>query len=234
MTTQESNSVTKDPICGMTMDEATALQAERDGKRFYFCSEHCRHKFLSTSTGAKTEDKSAPTPVSSSSGTLIMMHNVKEGVRAGLVATAVLSMLMVMKSAMGLMPSLDIISMLSGLMDCGPVMGWIADFMIGAFILGGIFALLEPTLPGGKLWLKGVLFGVGAWLAMMLAVMPMAGTGFFGMNLGMVAPVMTLVLHVIYGAVLGGVYAALQSRDRDTNTPIGWRKRSPQLHSRTN
>ena len=47
---------------------------------------------------------------------------------------------------------------------------------------------------------------------MMLAVMPMAGAGFFGMNLGMVAPIMTLVLHVIYGAVLGGVYAALQSR----------------------
>jgi len=198
----------------MTLDEATALQAERDGKTFYFCSDDCRHKFLSTSTGTKGGDKSARIPVCASPETLIMMHNVKEGVRAGLVATAVLSMLMVMKSAMGLMPTLDLISMLSGLMGCGPVRGWIADFTIGAFILGGIFALLEPNLPGGKLWLKGVLFGVGAWLAMMLAVMPMAGAGFFGMNLGMVAPVMTLVLHVIYGAVLGGVYAALQSRGR--------------------
>jgi hypothetical protein len=28
----------------------------------------------------------------------------------------------------------------------------------------------------------------------------------------MVAPVMTLVLHLIYGAVLGGVYLALQNR----------------------
>ena len=213
MTTQESNSVTKDPICGMPLDEAGALQAERDGKTFYFCSEHCRHKFLSASAGAKAEDKSAPIPVSSNPGTLTMMHNVKEGVRAGLVATAILSMLMVMKAAMGLMPTLDIISMLSGLMGCGPVRGWIADFMIGAFIFGGMFALLEPTLPGGKLWLKGVIFGVGAWLAMMLAVMPMAGAGFFGMNLGMVAPIMTLVLHVIYGAVLGCVYAALQSRE---------------------
>ena len=234
MTMPESNSVTKDPICGMTMDEATALQFERDGKTFYFCSDHCRHKFLSTYAGAKTEDKSGAIPVSSNPGTTIMMHNVKEGVRAGLVATAVLSMLLVMKSTMGLMPSLDIISMLSGLMGCGPVRGGIADFMIGAFILGGIFALLEPTLPGSKLWLKGVLFGVGAWLAMMLAVMPMAGAGFFGMNLGMAAPVMTLVLHVIYGAVLGGVYAALRSRDTDTNTPIGWRKRSPQPHCRIN
>jgi len=42
--------MTKDPICGMTVDEATALQAERAGNTFYFCSEHCRKKFLS---GAK-------------------------------------------------------------------------------------------------------------------------------------------------------------------------------------
>jgi YHS domain-containing protein len=53
MTMQESNSVTKDPICGMTVDEATALNAERDGKKFYFCSDHCRQKFLATPTGAK-------------------------------------------------------------------------------------------------------------------------------------------------------------------------------------
>jgi Cu+-exporting ATPase len=36
-----------DPICGMTVDERTGLSAERDGKKFYFCSRHCREKFLS-------------------------------------------------------------------------------------------------------------------------------------------------------------------------------------------
>ena len=49
----ESKSVTKDPVCGMTVDKATALHAERDGQTFYFCSEHCRQKFLSTPAGAK-------------------------------------------------------------------------------------------------------------------------------------------------------------------------------------
>lgn len=57
MTMKESKAVTKDPICGMTVDEATALHAERDGKTFYFCSDHCRKKFLSTSAVAKPEDK---------------------------------------------------------------------------------------------------------------------------------------------------------------------------------
>ena len=37
---------TKDPVCGMTVDEASALHAEREGKTFYFCSDHCRQKFL--------------------------------------------------------------------------------------------------------------------------------------------------------------------------------------------
>src|SRR5678815_5276350 len=47
--------MTKDPICSMTVDEATALRAERDGKPFYFCSEHCREKFLSQSAPAKPD-----------------------------------------------------------------------------------------------------------------------------------------------------------------------------------
>ena len=55
MNMKETKSVTKDPICGMTVDEATALIAERDGKKFYFCSEHCRQKFKSAPSGAKSE-----------------------------------------------------------------------------------------------------------------------------------------------------------------------------------
>ena len=45
----------KDPICGMTVDEATALHAERHGETFYFCSEHCRKEFLSQSAPAKRD-----------------------------------------------------------------------------------------------------------------------------------------------------------------------------------
>lgn len=54
----ESPSMTKDPICGMTVDQATALHTEREGKTFYFCSDHCRQKFLSAPAGANPEDKS--------------------------------------------------------------------------------------------------------------------------------------------------------------------------------
>jgi YHS domain-containing protein len=40
------NDMAADPICGMTVDERTALRAERDGQTFYFGSEHCHQKFL--------------------------------------------------------------------------------------------------------------------------------------------------------------------------------------------
>ena len=35
-----------DPICGMTVDESSAISTTRDGEIFYFCSEHCHQKFI--------------------------------------------------------------------------------------------------------------------------------------------------------------------------------------------
>ena len=39
--------MTRDPICGMTVDERTALSIESAGKRFYFCSPNCQSAFES-------------------------------------------------------------------------------------------------------------------------------------------------------------------------------------------
>lgn len=41
---------------------------------------------------------------------------------------------------------------------------------------------------------------------MMIVMMQVAGAGFFGTNLGIMAPAMTLILHIIYGVVLSGIY----------------------------
>jgi len=53
-----SDNTAIDPICGMTVDTTTALHAERDGKTSYFCSEHCREKFLSPPADTKPDKKS--------------------------------------------------------------------------------------------------------------------------------------------------------------------------------
>ncbi len=133
------------------------------------------------------------------------MGNIGKGILGGLVGTAVLSALMLMKNAMGVMPQLDMIQMLSGMMGISAAMAWVVHFMIGG-IWGLLFALVYRVIPGGGSVVKGMLFGVAVWLLMMVMVMPMAGAGFFGMKMGMMAPVMTLVLHIIFGAVMGLVY----------------------------
>ena len=136
---------------------------------------------------------------------------------AGFIATVALSVLMLLKGAMGLMPELNPIAMLTDMasqnmgMPASPVVGWVAHFAIGTVMWGILFKLLHGWLPGGNALLKGVWFAALAWLMMMIGPMPMAGAGLFGMNLGVMAPAMTLIMHLAWGVVLGGTYGRLQA-----------------------
>lgn len=76
-------------------------------------------------------------------------------------------------------------------------------FMIGIVFYGLAIALLGARLPGASHVGHGVLIDAIGWLVMLVMMMPMAGMGLFGMQLCVMAPVMTLVLHLIFGAVLG-------------------------------
>lgn len=134
---------------------------------------------------------------------------IAKGIVAGFVATVALSAMMLMKQSMGLMPELDPIAMLTSMAGANsPTVGWIAHFVIGSIFWGVGFVIVSPYLPG-PYWLRGMIFAVGAWLVMMVVVMPMAGAGLFGLDLGMMAPVVTLVLHVVFGGVLGAIYGLL-------------------------
>lgn len=142
------------------------------------------------------------------------MISLVRGIAAGLGATIALSILMMAKGMMGLMPELNVIAMLGSMAQDmmgmgGAAVGWALHFMIGAVIYGVLFDKLNDKLPGDSQIKKGMVFGVAAWLVMMVGIMPMAGAGLFGMALGMMAPVMTLMLHLIFGAVLGYAYNRL-------------------------
>ncbi len=80
------------------------------------------------------------------------MQNISAGLVAGLVATLVLSALMVVKGMMGLMPELDVAAMIGVMMGASVVVGWIVHFMIGTIAWGGGFALLYAQIPGGMAW----------------------------------------------------------------------------------
>lgn len=139
------------------------------------------------------------------------MNKWNKGLLAGLAATIVLSVLMVIKAALGLMPAVNAIQMLTQLgakhfgLPASPVVGWIAHFVIGVVIWGLVFAGTYKTWPGSPP-IKGVVFSIMAWLLMMSMFFPMVGAGFFGTNIGLAAPIATLVLHVIFGLVLGAVF----------------------------
>ena len=140
------------------------------------------------------------------------MANLLKGMIAGLVATLVLSALMVMKAKMGILPELDLPKMIAGMMSKPdePMLGWAIHFMIGVVLYGVAIALLGGRLPSDGSIGRGVLIAVAGWLVMMVMLMPMVGAGMFGMKMGMMAPVMTLVLHLIFGAVLGWIYTRLR------------------------
>lgn len=139
------------------------------------------------------------------------MNKYLSGILAGLVATIVLSALMIMKGMMGLMPDVDIIAMLAGQMGGSAAMGWVAHFMIGIVGYGLAYTLVFSKLPIGGHLVRGVALGLAGWASMMIVLMPMMGAGLFGMGLasGIMVPVATMMLHVIFGAVLGLVYSKL-------------------------
>ncbi len=139
------------------------------------------------------------------------MNKPIKGMLVGLVATIVLSLLMLMKGQMGLMPDVDITSMLAEAMGGSVALGWGAHFMLGVLVYGVVYAFVFSKLPLGGYVSRGVVLGFLGWLMMMLLMMPMMGTGAFGLGMpsGMMVPVATLMLYLIFGAVLGFVYDKL-------------------------
>jgi hypothetical protein len=145
----------------------------------------------------------------------ISSSKIVKGLIAGFVATVVLTILMMMKKMLGVMPELDPVRMLSEMaaqnmgMEPNIMIGWIMHFMIGSVAWGGAFIVLNNVLPGTSQIAKGISLGIVAWFMMMIGPMPMSGAGLFGLNMGILAPVMTFMLHIVFGVVLGAVFIRL-------------------------
>ena len=80
-------------------------------------------------------------------------------------------------------------------------------------LMGLLLALVyacwvEPTMSGPG-WRKGVLFALLPWILSLIVFLPLMGGGFLGREIGAgPLPILgNLILHLIYGAILGAVYA---------------------------
>ena len=51
-------------------------------------------------------------------------------------------------------------------------------------------------------------------------MIPMAGAGLFGMKLGVMAPMMTFVLHLVFGAALGWFYGRSVGSENSMSPPL--------------
>jgi hypothetical protein len=125
---------------------------------------------------------------------------------AGFIASLSLAAALLFKSALGLMPALDLIALWNLLMGSSayPYAGWLAFFGLGTIVWGAAFAWAHPHFQGND-WVRGMTFGAATWIASMVLFMPFAGAGLFGWVLGPGVPLATLAMHLFYGAILGGV-----------------------------
>jgi hypothetical protein len=139
------------------------------------------------------------------------MSNSMKGMVAGLVATLVLSGLLLLKGTMNLVPELNIIRLLTNLGSISAVQAWMDHFIVGVVVWGLLFGAYDAVASRPAHWLKGIIFGVVTWLIMMVAFLPLAKVGFFGSKIGPMAAVVTLMYHLVYGAVLGTTYGLLSA-----------------------
>ena len=137
------------------------------------------------------------------------MSNALKGMIAGLVATLVLTALMVVNSVTGLMPQVDLIRLLTSLGTLTAPAAWMDHFIVGVVVWGLLFAVYDDVAARPAPWAKGMIFGAFAWLVMMVGFMPLAGAGFFGAKIGVASQAGLLLLHLIYGIVLGATYGIL-------------------------
>lgn len=89
----------------------------------------------------------------------------------------------------------------------------IATALILHFSVGLVWAVVyvayfEPHLQGPG-WRKGMEFSLVPWFLSLAVFFPLIGGGFFGLSLGAgpLPIVGNLVLHLLYGAILGEIYA---------------------------
>jgi hypothetical protein len=123
----------------------------------------------------------------------------------GVVATIGMSVLMLLGRATGLtpMPKPVPVALVARILGGGPkpllmTLGALSHLAYGGF-WGGVLASATRRIDLAK----GLGLGIALWLLMQLVALPFLGWGAFGLALTPKIAVATLVLHLVYGGLLG-------------------------------
>lgn len=133
---------------------------------------------------------------------------IGRAILAGIIGTLVMTAVGLWAAPMMGMPAMNPARMLAGAMGGSLVLGWAGHLMIGVILAIG-YALVAGWLPGAPA-LRGALYGIAPFLLAQIVVMPMMGMPLFSGSA--VMAIGSLIGHLVYGAVVGGVYGVVPSR----------------------
>jgi hypothetical protein len=133
------------------------------------------------------------------------MINIGKGIIAGVLASAAASGAIFLGLLAGVLPAADPVRSVSGVTLSPPGLSWVMHFAVGTFLWGPLLALLSPVLPS-PFWFKGVVFGALAWLLMLLVTWAADPASPPQANLE------PILLHVLFGGMLGWTYGNLLDR----------------------
>jgi hypothetical protein len=143
-----------------------------------------------------------------------VVKDAVKGIIAAIVATAVLAGLMWANQTMQWVPGLDLVSSFMKLAGSTEILtGWIVFGVVLALIGGLVFSLLDAHLDkpeGFEEFVRGALFGLGAFLLVGILVMPMSGHDAFAIKYGWGGPIYLFIAFIVYGAVMGGIYGMMR------------------------
>ncbi|PYR76082.1 MAG: hypothetical protein DMF87_18910 [Acidobacteria bacterium] len=129
-----------------------------------------------------------------------ILHGVYGGLAGGLIFGVM----------MGMMGMLPMIARMAG--SSSPAIGFGIHLIISA-VIGAIFAIIvaDRLRSVGSAVGAGLVYGVAWWLLGPLTLMPlMMGMSVTWTGAAMSAGMPSLVGHLVYGAILGGVYGWLE------------------------
>jgi hypothetical protein len=88
-----------------------------------------------------------------------------------------------------------------------------AIFFFGGLLWSMLYGLVFEPRVKGRSWERGVKFALIPWLFSLVIFMPLIGGGVLGLGLGAgPLPILgNLILHAVWGAVLGVVYGSAES-----------------------
>jgi hypothetical protein len=146
-------------------------------------------------------------PISHEGVPFMRSNTIVRSVLAGLAATTVMTLVMIMAPLMG-MPEMNIGEMLGQFMGVPTFIGWVGHFMIGVVLAVGYGLFFAPKLNNTPV-VRGILYGLIPWFMSQVMVNPMMGVGIFASNTPAPALMVmgSLLGHIVYGAVVGVVSA---------------------------